>query len=309
MATKSKQTKIDPKQTLLSFGKSTDVNNNIEKHVDSPTIQKDPQSESRKVKRNFKTQWLKTFSWLRYENHSMYCQICTDAGKKNAMTKSAKNDNFQNSTLTRHAGLPEHKMLIEAPKHKADLKAVMEKHSSKQDTAVKVLLKCVHWLSTEDLPFLKYKSLLNFLHSLTVEDIESISILKNSEIQYDSSTTCSELLDSISSVVEDDLQRDLQNSPVVTALADESTDIANNKRLVIYAQIISNDMKPSTRFLTNVECHDASGKGIADSILQEFQKRGVGPQKILSLGSDGASVMTGKKNGMPLTGLLQSRKL
>ena len=56
-------------------------------------------------------------------------------------------------------------------------------------------------------------------------------------------------------------------------------------------------MKPPTRFITNIECSDASGKGIANSILQEFQKRGVGPEKIMSLGSDGASVMTEKNNG------------
>ncbi len=49
----------------------------------------------------------------------------------------------------------------------------------------------------------------------------------------------------------------------MTAITDESTDIANNKCLVIYAQIISDKMKPSKWFLTNTECSDASGKGIA----------------------------------------------
>ena len=62
----------------------------------------------------------------------------------------------------------------------------------------------------------------------------------------------------------------MASSPVVTALADESTDIANHKRLVIYTQIISDDMKPSTRFLTNTHVDDASGKGIAQYILDEF---------------------------------------
>ena len=137
--------------------------------------------------------------------------------------------------------------------HQADLNAVLQKHSSKQDIAVKVLLKCVHWLSVEDIPFLKYKSLLNLIHDLTAEEIDSIGILKNSTFQYELATTCSGLLESLSNVVEDSLVCDLQNLSFVTALADESTDIANNKRLVSYAQIISDDMKPSTRFLTNIE--------------------------------------------------------
>ena len=76
--------------------------------------------------------------------------------------------------------MPEHKLLIEGPQHQADLNAVLQKHSSKPDMAVKVLLKCVHWLSVEDIPFLKYKSLLNLIHDLTAEEIDSIGILKNS---------------------------------------------------------------------------------------------------------------------------------
>lgn len=40
------------------------------------------------------------------------------------------------------------------------------------------------------------------------------------------------------------------------------------------------------------------GKGIADAVLAEFGKRGVQAKKIMSLGSDGASVMTGKEKGL-----------
>ena len=47
----------------------------------------------------------------------------------------------------------------------------------------------------------------------------------------------------------------------MTVLADESTDIVNHKRLVVYAQIISEDMTPKTWFVANVECQDATGSG------------------------------------------------
>ncbi|XP_069115977.1 zinc finger protein 862-like isoform X2 [Argopecten irradians] len=57
-------------------------------------------------------------------------------------------------------------------------------------------------------------------------------------------------------------------------------------------------MKPSTMFLTNVECTDATGRGLAGEIMKELQSRGVQPGKLLSLGSDGASVMTGKHNAI-----------
>ena len=89
----------------------------------------------------------------------------------------------------------------------------------------------------------------------------------------------------------------MAKSPMVTALADKSSGVANHKQLAVYTQITSDDMKPSTHFVTNAECQDATVEGIAIVILTEFGKRGVQPEKIMSLGSDGASVMTRKKKG------------
>ena len=54
----------------------------------------------------------------------------------------------------------------------------------------------------------------------------------------------------------------------ITALADESMDIANHKRLVVYAKTVSKDMTPETPFLANVECTEATG--IAETVLSEF---------------------------------------
>ena len=75
---------------------------------------------------------------------------------------------------------------------------------------------------------------------------EELDILKLSDISYKLSYTAIEILDCLSDVVEANLKAEMAFSPVVTALADESTDIANPKKLVIYTQIISDDMKPST---------------------------------------------------------------
>lgn len=58
---------------------------------------------------------------------------------------------------------------------------------------------------------------------------------------------------------------------VVIALDDESTDATNHKWLALYTQIISEDIKPSSHFLTNIEA--ATGKGIADAVLAEFGER------------------------------------
>ena len=257
------------------------------------------QSGSKKI-RTFQPKWMTLYSWLDYdyENKFMFCKLCTEAKKTNGLSKSARCTNFMTTTLQRHVELNEHKMLVEAPRLRKDREKTQKKMESKQDIAANLLLRTVHFLIKEDIPFVKFKSFLEYLHDVLVYlGHKDLNLLKESQVNYDSSYTANEMLDCLSETVEDRLKTDLKNSPVVTALADESTDISNHKRLVIYTQIISEDMRPSTRFLTNIECDDASGKGIATSILQEFEKRGVQPSKIMSLGSDGASVMTGKING------------
>lgn len=118
------------------------------------------------------------------------------------------------------------------------------------------------------------------------------------KLNYDSYSTYDDMLDCLSEVIEDDLKIRLSKSAVVIVLADESTDIANVKRLDIYAQVISDVMKPSTHYVTNVECTDATGLGIVNSLLHELHSRGVESEKIMSLGSDRASVMTGKHKGL-----------
>ena len=80
----------------------------------------------------------------------------------------------------------------------------------------------------------------------------------------------------------------LQNSLVVTVLADESKDSSNLKRLVLYAQIINESMQPSTHYITNVECTDSTGKGIAKCIKHELESRNIQLDKVMSFGSDGA---------------------
>ena len=120
------------------------------------------------------------------------------------------------------------------------------------------------------------------------------------EVNYESELSVSEFPDSLSKVADTHLNESLSASPMVTVMSDESTDISNTKRLVIYAQVISDEMKPSTLHVNNMECTDATGKGIAASLLNEFQQRGVPASKIMSMGSDGASAMTGKQNGKSL---------
>ena len=125
----------------------------------------------------------------------------------------------------------------------------------KIDEAVKALLISTHWMVTENLPLSKFSSFVGLLNEL---HLESISVLKSFHgICYDSEFSATNFIESLSSVAEEDLNQRLQASPIVTVMSDESADITNTKRLVVYAQIISEDMVPSTLYVTNMECKDS----------------------------------------------------
>ena len=57
-------------------------------------------------------------------------------------------------------------------------------------------------------------------------------------------------------------------------------------------------MSVSTEFVTNVKLGEGTGVAIADEIYTQFASCGVPPNKIMGLGSDGASVMNGKGKGV-----------
>ena len=122
-------------------------------------------------------------------------------------------------------------------------------------------------------------------------------------VHYDTRRTADEILECLADYVSEEAKAELTASPFIAVMADETTDITVKKRLGIYVRLISADMQPKTRFLTNVDIPDGTGKILSSVILSVLQEYDVPSEKIIALGSDGASAMTGKING--LTGMMR----
>lgn len=75
-----------------------------------------------------------------------------------------------------------------------------EKHTTKYDDAVKSLLTCVDWMVPENLHVSNFKSLINQLHELGLENIAILNSFCN--INYESECSASELLDNMSKVAD-----------------------------------------------------------------------------------------------------------
>ena len=126
MASSAKQQKLDgffiKKQT--NNGINTDLTQTVPAISDTNEEGPNEEVENEKIMKSFQTKWLKEHHWLRYdeEKNMMFCSICLDYNKDNAMTKGC--NNFRTSTLTRHLKHKDHTSAVSAPKQAADFKGL-----------------------------------------------------------------------------------------------------------------------------------------------------------------------------------------
>ena len=103
--------------------------------------------------------------------------------------------------------------------------------------------------------------------------------------------------DAIAAVLKSNVDKLVQASPFFSLLIDESTDVSNHENLVVYVKLL-NDCKPELHFLENINVCDGKAETITSAINMLMQKRNLQKNKMTGFGSDGASVMTGKNNGV-----------
>ena len=227
----------------------------------------------------------------------MTCQMCLDSKKVTNVFTTAT-CNFRTSTITRHVNSTDHKELLNAPVYAAQFEKSINKALSKEEKGVSVAVKTVYWLAKEGLPLSKYESL--FRH-INTPDIEHLGAGEN--IHYSSRYTASELLDAISQDIDTTVTDKLNASPFITILTDETTDIAMRKKMLMYACILDPvTFIPSTHYLTDIDVANGTGSHLASQILQQLQYRNIETSKLMGLGTDGVSAITGRVNG--LTGQL-----
>ena len=80
----------------------------------------------------------------------------------------------------------------------------------------------------------------------------------------------------------------------------ETCDISIHKKLAIYVRYLV-DGEASVAFLCNEQITDCTANGIETALIHVLTQKGITDDtvsKLLGLGTDGASVMTGRLNGL-----------
>ena len=87
------------------------------------------------------------------------------------------------------------------------------------------------------------------------------------------------------------------SSGYFSLMIDETTDVAVLNEMVIYARYIENG-KVSTSFLKICELFNGTADTIETTLVAYMEDKGLSMSKMVGLGTDGASVMTGVRNGV-----------
>ncbi|XP_060568155.1 zinc finger protein 862-like [Ruditapes philippinarum] len=292
-----------PKQRRLTnfFTQNTQniVVHDQKEESDKKNVENDPNPPKEKksitkvkVDREFRKEWLTKYPWLLYESNKMTCNICISEGKDNPFTSGCTN--FRHSTLVRHLSSNQHRAAVEATSLRRSMSKQTSSIISKHYEAATGVMRSVYWLAKEQLPTSKHKSLLQLQK---LQGCNFVDDLQVGTATYCSDSAAEEMQDAMASVLQDSLDDKLSSSPFVSKMLDESCDISVKKKLLLYAKSVNENFDIETHFVDNVQIPDGTADIIFKNVQSILDRHNVKFKNVLAVGSDGASVMTGSKNG------------
>lgn len=257
-------------------------------------------SGNRVGRRTFK-EWSEKFPWLLIQETeskiNLCCKICQEQKETLKLTNVwafEGSPSIQISSLCRHNESNEHKnacISAEKAKSKAQIniceETIIETGNVTVSESDLKLFRTVYFTAKSELPSESINGLLNLQKMNGVE-------MPYQNLSWDSIT---EIQRSISFVLKADLVSEIKTSVFYGLMIDESTDLTVDKRLSVCIRYVKNG-EPLTKFLCNVPLEDGKATTIVNSIVKTFEQLGLSLSACVSLATDGASVMTGKKAGV-----------
>ena len=156
--------------------------------------------------------------------------------------------------------------------------------------------KCIYWLCKHEISHTTtYPHLLSLAENLGCRYFESLKVGRNAK--YTSPQIVGEFLEIIDAIVNEAVLHDMKQCRFFSIMVDESTDVGVLKQLVLYGRTVVQG-KLSTRFLKVVDLPDGKACTITHALLTYLQSVELSIDSLSSFGSDGASVMTGRRSGV-----------
>ena len=283
------------------------VENPKRKQTPEDKKQRDKEYEAKRRKWVFLEEWKQDRPRLQFDSdsQSMYCTYCIKAGvgpEKPNFVKGCTNIKFE--TIKSHQLSNFH--LFSTNKHLHDQnpkeaparRSYLDLYRNVSDK-LKILFSTVHALNVKAHPLTDYKY-------ITEMDVKKGLCIPGDT--YKSVHSCKEFMQAIADVEMEKIKERFNQSKFVAVIVDGSMDSSIVDNEIVFMQTcISGEIQ--TDFLRCCHVQRGNAAGIMKAIERAANK--VAPwdefsTKLVALGSDGASVMLGKKNGV--IALLQQEK-
>lgn len=231
-------------------------------------------TSSAKNARSFNRKWLETFNWLRYDDslNAMFCNICQIHKQKNNFV-SPGSSNFRKSAVVEHASSNDHvqSLKLETAAKSNQIVNLIDKVHEKADDAMCTLFRNAYFVAKENLPIDKFQA---------VNDLTKLNgaIITNKLYQEDNA--CSEFIQIMSELLEDEVVTELKSSPAVGIMVDESTDLSTQKHLILYVSYLK-EGKLKTVFGKLINLSSATAVSITAQLTAYLQSVGIDLTKIL----------------------------
>ncbi|XP_071138765.1 zinc finger protein 862-like isoform X2 [Mytilus edulis] len=208
---------------------------------------------------------------------------------KDSVTSHSKSKNHQQATDLEAASI------VASQGH--GIQAALDTHTSMETTALIGAFRCMYWLAKEEIAHTThYPSLLELAKTLGCDYLNLLK--KGQNVNYTSQRTMQDMLLTINDQIQTSILQTIHNSPYFSLLIDETTDVAVVKQMTVMARYLTHDYQVKTSFLTLVDLPDGKADTIVPAIKTLMTDRQLPIQKMMGFGSDGASVMVGRKTGV-----------
>ena len=133
-------------------------------------------------------------------------------------------------------------------------------------------MKCMYWLCKQEIPHTTdFSSLLELAKKVGATYLNDICLSKNAH--YTSERFMQEAVCSLGEVITSNLFKEIRASPFFYLMADETTDVAVVKEVIVYARFLGHQNKVKTAFIGMIGVADGFAATIIGILMQLYERK------------------------------------
>ncbi|XP_076436211.1 uncharacterized protein C17orf113-like [Babylonia areolata] len=136
----------------------------------------------------------------------------------------------------------------------------------------------------------------NFGALIELQEVNGVQSLKSGPV-YMHHSSVSQMEQCLDDITKQEIREKLEKSDSVGIIIDETLNCTLDKKLIMFARIENNGVV-ETLFLGNYTIDRGTSECVFDMLVEVLQEWSITDRQLAGLGSDGASVMTGRLNGV-----------